>query len=102
MSATQPPPVAPAGGPSFGSRSGWNRLDSFPYDPVSSEHLWVLSTLYRIRMEPGEVPAQDPAGGKLLDQENLVMVTPVFCYHCELPYTPQRGEDPCEGDPDER
>ncbi len=74
-------------------------LDRMPeWDPVTSEHLWVVSSIYRVNPVKA-VEAAAVGDGVLLDRENLLMVTPVFCMHCEKPCTGRNVADPCEGDP---
>ena len=71
-------------------------LDRLPaYDSRSGDHLWLVMTSYRV------VPAlwTDPTHTPQLDQENLVSITPPFCYHCEQAYTPLIGSRRCKGEP---
>lgn len=63
------------------------------FDPRTGEHLWMVNTTYRVD------PAQwtDPTHTPILDLENLLLVSPPGCWHCEQLYTPQLAKRRCRG-----
>lgn len=79
----------------FETQTGFMRAPR--YDPVTSEHLWVLITTYRIANPAAWM--DESAGRQSLDSENLLAVTPIMCLHCEQVYTAELAADPCEGNP---
>lgn len=92
MNATPLPDFIRPLGDSFIARPGWNRLPD--YDPVTSAHLWCVTPVFAVN------PSKAMHGGgtsAVLDHENLLMISPVFCFHCEQPWTQQLDGDPCDG-----
>ncbi len=72
-----------------------NLSDRLPeFDPRTGEHLWIVTTVYRVN------PAQwtDPARTPVLDHENLLSVMGPMCWHCEQPYTPGLAKRRCRGE----
>jgi hypothetical protein len=89
---TSDPPRAWAGtGQSVRVDEFADRLPAF--DPRTGDHLWIVSTTYRVD------PAQwaDPTHTPILDTENLLLVSPPGCWHCEQLYTPQLAKRRCRG-----
>jgi hypothetical protein len=76
----------------FRVETGFNRVPD--YDPVGSEHVWTISAVFRLLDPPAAAEI-----GVLLDSENLVAMTPVFCIHCEQPWTVLLADAPCDGEP---
>lgn len=70
-----------------------NPLPGIP-DPVPGEHLWMLANTFRIADPAGESPYH-------LDTENLLTVTPVFCFVCEQPWEPGMEKTSCTGESSE-
>lgn len=69
-------------------------VDRVPeFDPRTGEHLWIVGTTYRVN------PAEwfDPTHTPMLDRENLLLVSPPGCWHCEQIYTPQLAKRRCRG-----
>lgn len=58
-------------------------VDRIPdYDPRTGAHLWVVAPMFRINAEL----LDDMTNVPHLDQENLIYISPVFCYWCEQPF----------------
>lgn len=71
-------------------------VDRVPrYDPRSGEHLWIVSTMYRV--DP--VRMADPSVTPLLDQENLLLTAGPICFYCEQVYEPRLLRRRCPGGP---
>lgn len=69
------------------------------YDPKKREHYWIMPLTYHINdpalwYDPGH-----PEASRLLDLENLVLVSQIGCWHCECLYTPSLAARPCTGEP---
>jgi len=73
--------------------SGIDRMP--PFDPHSADHLWIVIVTFRI-LDPVAFH-QQPDGPALLDRENLVITSPVMCFHCEEMYTPRLSHRRCRG-----
>lgn len=72
-------------------------VDRIPeYDPRSGDHLWIMTTAYRV--DPQRLTDPD-AGPGLLGQENLLLLSGPGCYYCEQPYTPRLLHRRCPGEP---
>jgi len=65
-----------------------------PFDRRSGNHLWIITTAYRVD------PATwvDPAHTPILDAENLLILAGPGCYYCEQPYTPRLAQRRCTGE----
>lgn len=70
-----------------------NRLPDF--DPRSGDHLWMVSTGFRVAPEQW----QDRSHTPVLDHENLLTITVPFCWFCEEGYTPRLATRRCPGEP---
>ncbi len=67
-----------------------------PFDDRTRAHFWMVLTGYRVVPEMWD----DPTATPILDSENLVTVSPPFCYYCEEPYSTRLGHRRCTGDPE--
>lgn len=71
-------------------------FDRMPeYDARTGDHLWIVATTFRV--EPTRL--SDPDAVPMLDQENLLYISPYFCYFCEQLYTQRLGQRRCAGAP---
>jgi hypothetical protein len=63
------------------------------YNHRTGAHAWVVSCTFAVD------PTQwgDPEYTPLLDGENLVLLSPPVCWHCERVYTPALTEQRCPG-----
>lgn len=69
-----------------------NYKDKIPdFDPRSGDHFWIVATTYKV------VPEVFLKGESLLDLENLVLVSPPGCWHCEQIYNPSLANRRCKG-----
>lgn len=68
-------------------------IDRIPdYDPRTGEHLWVVTPVFRINPKL----LTDLTNVPYLDQENLIYISPVFCYWCEQRFAPRLLHRRCE------
>ena len=65
------------------------------YDPRSSEHYWVVASVYNVNPTLWTDDNHTP----MLDSESLRYISPAFCYHCEEPFTPHLSALRCAGGP---
>jgi len=71
-------------------------VDRLPeFDPRSGDHLWMVSTGFRVQPEQWTDRTHTP----VLDHENLLTITAPFCWHCEQGYTPTLAKRRCPGQP---
>ena len=75
--------------------------DRQPADPGPGEHLWILTTAFRMSDEAARKLAngQDP-GDILMDQENMIMAPQPGCYKCEEPFSRRVFFRKCTGSMD--
>lgn len=75
-------------------------VDRIPkYDPRSGDHLWTTFAVYRINPVAMTTAINEPVH---LDNENLIHVGAMGCYHCEQPYHPRLLRRRCGGEPKDR
>jgi hypothetical protein len=73
-------------------------VDRIPdYDPRSGDHLWVITTAFRV--DPARWSSPDPTVTPMLDHENLLSVAGPGCFYCEQVYTSLLATRRCKGDP---
>lgn len=73
-------------------------FDRIPdYDPRTGDHLWVVTTAYRV--VPEQWHSGDPTVTPMLDMENLLSVAGPGCFYCEQVYTPLLATRRCKGEP---
>lgn len=70
-------------------------IDRVPeYDPRSGEHFWSAIVMFRIT---DIVKAHQSPEPIFMDRENLVLIGPTGCYHCEKPYVKGMEHRRCPG-----
>lgn len=75
-------------------------VDKIPdFDPRTGDHYWILPVVYRINDPARWYDPSQPVESRLLDLENLVMVTAVGCYYCEKVYDARLASRRCKGEP---
>ena len=71
-------------------------VDRLPdFDPRSADHLWMVSTGFRVVPEQWQNRDHTPR----LDHENLLTITVPFCWFCEEAYAPRLARRRCPGHP---
>lgn len=63
-----------------------------PFDPTRRAHCWLMFVGYHV--DPSDVDSM-----RLLNQENLGIVTGPGCYYCEKLYSPLTADLACRGHP---
>jgi hypothetical protein len=73
-------------------------IDKIPsFDKRTGDHYWILITTYHVS-DPARF--YDPNDEEMLmDLENLVLTSPIGCFHCELVWTPRMSHRRCKGHP---
>lgn len=70
------------------------RLDNVPeFDPRSGDHLWTVSTMYRVDPELFADKQHTP----MLDHETLLLVVGPGCFYCEKVYSKLIASRRCGG-----
>lgn len=70
-----------------------------PFNPRTGAHFWVLPVAYRILNPARWYDRSQPDESRLLDFENLALVSGVGCYHCEQPWSERIESRRCKGQP---
>lgn len=68
------------------------------YDPRSGNHLWMVSTVFRVNPEHW---TEESTEIPLLDPENLITAIGPGCLFCERPYSKLLATRRCTGEPRE-
>lgn len=58
-------------------------------DQVAGEHLWVVTSMFRVRPEPN--------ARYIMDTENLLTIEGPGCFWCEQTWSPELARRPCRG-----
>lgn len=74
-------------------------IDKLPdYDSRTGAHFWLVLSCYQI-LQPELT--EDPTHTPMLDIENLVNISPIFCFFCEEVYSKRLSFRRCPGHPDD-
>jgi hypothetical protein len=69
------------------------RVDRIPvFDERTKEHFWVVAPTFHVDPRQLDDITQTP----YLDHESIVVMTPVFCWHCEEPFSQRLRHRACK------
>lgn len=70
-----------------------------PYDPRSGDHFWCIPVMYRVTDPARWYDDSQPDESRILDMENIAVVTGVGCFYCERLYRRGMEHRRCPGPP---